>query len=88
MLEILLIILAWRKGWRWKALIPTMVTVFIVILSGAAGGEGASIGLIVLAVIGDFTALITMSCVEPSKTRTSQKLQGEAVPKIPEEMKV
>lgn len=62
--EIILTILAWRKGWRWLAIIPVGIAVLIGMILGFSGGalEGAFV-FDILAII----ALIVMWS-KPPKT--------------------
>jgi len=74
-LEIILTIFAWRKGWRWLALLPMGIALligFIIGLSiGANGGDVTSIGggaiiIDVMAII----ALIIMLVKGPKSNET------------------
>lgn len=70
LIEIILTIFAWRKGWRWAALLPTAIALLVGLFMGfgigASGGDingamGMGIILDILAVI----ALIIMIVVGP-----------------------
>ena len=63
MLEILLISVAWRKGWRWRALLPPALAWPLVVVIAAAD---ASLGLIALIVIAELIALITLAVKAPA----------------------
>jgi hypothetical protein len=38
--EIILVITAWRKGWRWRALLPVVIAFGVAVLMGVAVGAG------------------------------------------------
>lgn len=59
MLEIGLVIWAWRRGWKAIALIPMGITWFLVIMTALFGGESAFMAIIVIVVI-EFGVLIYM----------------------------
>jgi hypothetical protein len=76
-IEIVLTIFAWRKGWRWLALIPTALALCIGLLLGigiaASGGSvsapnAATIIIDVLAII----ALIVMVTKGPKSKETNE----------------
>jgi pSer/pThr/pTyr-binding forkhead associated (FHA) protein len=67
MVDIILTIFAWRRGWKGWALLPIVITFIIGFIVGFSGG-GMEIMLIFVAL--EFIALITMIIVKPKK-RTS-----------------
>lgn len=66
-IEILLTIFAWRKGWGWKAIIPTASAFGIGVLVGASvvASGGVLSPAIVLVDVAAIIALIVMVSVEP-----------------------
>lgn len=71
--ELIVTILAWRKGWRWRVLLPWGVAVVSAILLGAgvaaSGGEAEDVrGLAVLLELGMLGALVFMACRAPGQT--------------------
>ena len=65
MLEIILISVAWRKGWRWRALLPSAIAWPLVFVVAASGGEDA-MGAVVLIALAEIVALITMAVKAPA----------------------
>jgi hypothetical protein len=68
-LEIILTIVAWNKGWRWLSLIPLATAFFIGVCIGLSGGtvDMNVIFIDILAVV----ALIIMSFTKPKETPTN-----------------
>lgn len=84
--EIILTIFAWRKGWRWWALVPVALALLIGLFMGmgvvASGGDvdsvrGISIVLDVLAVI----ALIVMVTKGPKTSEVKETKDIENAPR-------
>lgn len=84
--EIILTIFAWRKGWRWWALVPVALALLIGLFMGmgvvASGGDvdsvrGISIVLDVLAVI----ALIVMVTKGPKTSEVEETKDIENAPR-------
>jgi MFS family permease len=71
-LEIILTIFAWRRGWKWYALLPLGIAFaigFLVGLStGASGGLVGDIGWVIVFDIAAVIALIVMCAVKPKST--------------------
>jgi hypothetical protein len=75
-IQILLIIFAWRNGWKWISLLPTIICFFIGFLIGIgiSGGEvnsdvmGFSVIFDILAII----ALILMIANEPKNYESKE----------------
>jgi len=74
-LEILLTIFAWRKGWKWFALLPlgigVVISFLIGIIVGASGGSvdtAKGIGLVfdILVII----ILVVMNIKKPDETKS------------------
>ena len=69
-LEIVLTIVAWNKGWKWKSLIPVgsalLVGFIYGILVGMSGGEISP-----LIVIGDIAAIIILAIMCGVKPKNS-----------------
>ena len=67
MLEIILTVVAWRKGWSWRALLPAACawTLMFLVLAGSGGGEGA-LGFIVVIALGELIALGIMAANKPA----------------------
>ena len=75
-IEIILTIFAWRKGWKWLSLIPIVVAFCIGIIIGLSGGTTDLTSYI----IWDFLAIVILilmnittpnKSVEPPKTPTT-----------------
>jgi len=69
-LQIILTIWAWSKGWNWKALLPMACAFGIGLLIGAiclANGTPVPTGVIAIDVLADI-ALIVMINVKPQST--------------------
>lgn len=71
-IEIVLTIIAWTRGWKWKALIPVIAAFGIGLIYGLSGAanNGVSPGLIVVDVLA-IVALAIMCFVKP-KSKTSE----------------
>jgi hypothetical protein len=69
LIEIILTIFAWRKGWKWLALIPVGICLimgfFIGIGIAAAGGSVSNAGALVIVDIFAIIALIIMNVKGP-----------------------
>lgn len=61
MLEILLIIAVWKRGWGPRALLPTLFTGAVAFLIGASSPRPDP-GVLVVLVLVDLAALIAMVC--------------------------
>lgn len=75
-LEIILTISAWKKGWRWRALLPLALGCVAAFLVGAAAGaNGGSVEnvlpIAVLLELGVIGSLIAMVARAPRSVRTS-----------------
>ena len=83
-LEIILTIFAWRKGWRWWALVPVgiclLIGFIIGFLIGANGGSVNDIGAAGwIFDVGAIIALIFMLCIKPqSKIDEEEELAKAA----------
>lgn len=73
-IEIILTIFAWRKGWRWLALLPMGIALLIGLLIGfgigASGGEVTSGGPAIVIDIMAVIALIVMVAKGPKSKET------------------
>jgi hypothetical protein len=72
-LEIILTIFAWRRGWNWLALLPVGIVLalaFLIGLSvGASGGDASTvIGIALILDISAIIALVIMICI-PKKEK-------------------
>lgn len=68
-IEIILTVFVWRKGWNWMSLIPTGLAFIIGFMLGASGSvDASSVGVIFIDVLA-IIALILM-LVFPPKTVT------------------
>ncbi|MEM4723418.1 MAG: hypothetical protein QXP01_00225 [Candidatus Hadarchaeum sp.] len=81
-------ILAWRKGWRWRVLLPWGVAVVSAILLGAgvaaSGGEAEDVrGLAVLLELGMLGALVFMACRAPGSAPKASAIAGEITARDP-----
>lgn len=69
-LEILLTVVAWFRGWKWKALFPlaivVLIGIFVGIGAGASGGTGDLSWLILLDFI--VTGALAAMCFVTPKT--------------------
>ncbi len=65
MLEIILVAMAWSKGWRWRALIPVLISWTLIFTVSAALGEDA-VGLVIFVAICEIMVLIAMNVKEPA----------------------
>lgn len=75
-IEIILTIFAWRKGWKWLALLPMGAALLLGILMGffvgASGGDvDAAKGLAIILDIGAVIALIVMLVKTPKSATTT-----------------
>jgi hypothetical protein len=69
MLEIILISVAWRKGWRWRALLPLAVAYPLVFMGAAiSGSNGEGAPLIVLGILVELVSLIIMAVKAPASS--------------------
>jgi hypothetical protein len=71
--ELILTVFAWRKGWRWKALIPVACTISLGLFAGTAiglSGGQLSGATNVLFFFGDLasTAILIVLCVKKPKS--------------------
>lgn len=65
-IEIILTIVAWRKGWNWLALIPTGVAFCIGLLLGATASQGnVDVMSVIIWDILAIVALVVMVAVNP-----------------------
>lgn len=71
-IEIILTIFAWRKGWKWLALLPVGICVTIGFFIGITGGSLEGGGLIVPDILATL-ALILMVIKGPKGTETTEK---------------
>jgi hypothetical protein len=67
-IEIILTIVAWRKGWRWLALIPVSVAFCIGIVIGSSGGPIDPLTLVIWDILA-IIALVVMVVVKPSNNK-------------------
>ncbi len=79
-LEIIFTVAAWRKGWRWRALLPLCLPVFVGLILGfsvgISGGSSADLqdlindiqGFAIFLDLVCLSALITMSARAPKQT--------------------
>lgn len=65
MLEIILVAIAWSKGWKWRALIPIMISWTIVFTLAASMGENAIAPIIIVAIC-ELVALGIMASTQPA----------------------
>ena len=72
MVDIILTIFAWRRGWKAWALLPMGITFIIAIIIGLSGG---GLGIVMILVAIEVIALITMIIVKPKK-RTPAKIES------------
>lgn len=79
-LEIILTIIAWIRGWRWKALLPLGSVLVIGFIVGAImGTQGYTIddiqnqGWIVFIEVIGFLAMLIMAIVPPKEIREAKK---------------
>lgn len=74
-LEIILTILAWRKGWRWKALIPVAIAAGIAFFGGVAiatsGGTAVNNGIFIII---DILLVITQAVLVSKAPRQEKVL--------------
>lgn len=93
-LEIVLTVLAWRKGWKWKALLPPGIGFMTAFLMGIAievsgGNVNSAVGVGLVIDLGVIISLIIMLASEPKraiapsvkveKEKESVKVLGEKV---------
>jgi len=82
MLEILLIIAAWKRGWRWKALLPPLITYLTVLMIGggvaSSGGDPALV--FVPCFIGELTVLGIMAARAPRGVSLPREARAEPGP--------
>jgi uncharacterized membrane protein YfcA len=82
-LEIILTIFAWRKGWRWLALLPMGIALLvgfsIGIGIGANGGDPSSVGF--GAVFIDIIAIIALIIMVATKPKSAEVKENET-PKV------
>jgi uncharacterized membrane protein YfcA len=81
-IEIILTIFAWRKGWRWKSLLPLGIALGLGFLFGfAIGVSGGDLdsakGLAVILDIGAIIALIVMITKAPASTDIKTSLKNK-----------
>lgn len=83
-LEIMLTVSAWRRGWRWKALIPVAIMMGMAFFGGIAiGASGASITNNGAFVLLDILLVITqavLSSKAPRQERGQASLEITAHP--------
>lgn len=84
LIEIILTIFAWRKGWKWRALLPLGICLclgfMIGVTIGALGGNVESVdGIVILDIIA-VIALIIMTATSPkSKEVIEQSVNKEVL---------
>lgn len=77
-IEIILTIVAWVRGWSWKALIPIGSALVLGFIIGffivAAGGQitAAVAGLVAILDFIAFTAILVMAIVKPTSVKEAE----------------
>jgi hypothetical protein len=79
MLELILVVFAWRRGWRWKALLPLAGEFMLGLLLGLSGAGDAT-GVLVLAAIASIGTLIWMIAHPPQAVADSRSEEPEGSP--------
>ena len=78
LIEIILTIVAWSRGWKWLALLPLGIVLLLGFIIGfgigASGGNVSNIGggVIILDILA-IVALVIMSIIKPKNKNTSIK---------------
>jgi len=82
MLEIILVIMAWKKGWRWKALLPPLVAFSVILIIGGAVAEsgGDPVSVLIPCALGELITLGIMVSRAPSKTKVSKESKVDLTP--------
>jgi uncharacterized membrane protein YfcA len=87
--EIILTVAAWRRGWRARALLPIAVCLLLAFVFGAViGASGGSMDSVVgVAFLLDLTAIVTLAVMvarprtaEPEEQATGTAIELESVP--------
>jgi len=71
--EIILTIAAWGRGWKWLSLLPLGIAFGIGLIYGASGGNVEDMGAIVLVDVAAIIALIVMTIVRKPGTEPKVK---------------
>lgn len=78
-IEIILTVFAWRKGWRWAALLPTAIALLIGLFMGfGVGASGGNVeGAMGMGIILDILAVIALiiMVVKGPKTNNNNEIK-------------
>ncbi len=81
MLELMLIVAVWKRGWGPRALLPTFLTGAVAFLIGASSTHPDP-GVLIILVLVDLAALIVMLC-NPRKAASAPSIQTVGIEPAP-----